>query len=61
MKIGTEHICLVILDARRDKQGTSNSHKRVPMIPGKVSRKEFGWLVVCSIIVDALSVNTMLF
>ena len=27
----------------------------------KVSRKEFAWLVVCMVFVDALSVNTMRF
>jgi hypothetical protein len=38
-----------------------HSHKRVPMKLGKVSCKEFGWLAVCSIFVDALLVKTMLF
>lgn len=38
--------------------GTSNLHKHVKMMLGKVSRKEFGWLVVCSVFVDALSLKT---
>ena len=41
--------------------GTSNSHKHVHMILGKVSCKGFGWLVICSVFVDALSVKSMLF
>jgi len=28
---------------------------------GKVFRKEFGWLVVCSVFVDALSAKTVFF
>jgi hypothetical protein len=41
--------------------GTSNSHKHVPMILGKVSCKGFGWLVICSVFVHALSVKPMIF